>query len=87
MPSASIAPRTHVAPYAWAAVRLIALFKARAHLNQQLTVLLAATALRALHPIVESAARDTERLAHLLCPPCPSVLCDELEPHRGSFAK
>jgi hypothetical protein len=57
------------------------------YLHTQLFVLPAALAWRARQPSIETAPRDTERLAHQIDRPDSSVLRDEAELQIDSFAK
>src|SRR5690606_38966600 len=85
--AASIAPIPKVSHNPRAAVGAVAEPEALADLLCEFLVVLRTLALGAPQPLVEPAARDTEHLAQVLHRPYPSVLCDEREPHRGSFAK
>jgi hypothetical protein len=85
--AAAKAPIVQIAHNAPTAVGAVALLEARADRHQQLLVDSGASAWAAPQPLVEPAPRDTESPAHQPNLPYPSVLRDELEPHRGSFAK
>src|SRR5215472_1408702 len=87
MSPARVAPGAQVAPHAGAAVRTIALREAGPDVHDKVAVDLCSGAFGPSQPLVEAAARDTERLAHLVRSPHPSVLRDEAELHRWSLAK
>jgi hypothetical protein len=87
MDACLMAPASHIAPHARAAVGAVALLEARSDLRQELIVLNRSNTLRALQPLVEPTSRYLERTAELTDLPHRLVPGDERKPHRRSFAK
>ena len=87
MKPATLAQFEHVMPHAPGAVRPVTGDEAVAHLAAQHFVIEAATTARPHQPGIEAAARDTERLAHQVHRPGPSVLRHKAELHIDSLAK
>ena len=77
----------NVTPHSARAVGAVAADEAVAHLRTQHLIVQAALAARTHQPSIEATPRDTERLAHEVHRPGPSVLRHELEPHSESLAK
>lgn len=77
----------HVVPHTACAVGAVAAYKALMHLRTQHLVAEATPAPGSCEPGVEAASRDTERLAHQIDRPGPSVFRHEAELHIDSFAK
>ncbi|GEQ77887.1 hypothetical protein CTTA_4892 [Comamonas testosteroni] len=57
------------------------------HLRVQLLIFKAASASGMYEPGIKATSRDTERIAHQIDRPGPSVLRHEAELHIDSFAK
>jgi len=87
MKSATLTQFEHVAPDTPCTVRAVAADEAAAHLAAQHLVIEAAAAARPHQPRIEATPRDTERLAHQVHRPGPSVLRNKAELHIDSLAK
>jgi len=77
----------HIAPHTPRTIGAITGHKAVAHLGAYDFVTQTAAAPGARQPGVKATSRDTERLAHLVDRPGPSVFRHEAELHIDSFAK
>ena len=77
----------HVVPHASRTIRAVTAQEALAHLAAQQLVGQITSAARPGQPGIEAASRDTERLAHQVHRPGPSVFRDEAELHIDSLAK
>lgn len=77
----------HVVPHPARTVGAVAVHEALTHLRAQHLIAEAAPASGPREPRVEATPRDTERLAHQIDRPGPSVFRHEAELHIDSFAK
>ncbi len=83
----SLALLQHVVPHAACAVGAVTAHEALVNLCAQHLIAEAASAPGPCEPRVEATPRDTERLAHQIDRPGPSVFRHEAELHIDSFAK
>ena len=76
-----------IVPHPPGTIGSIAADEARPNLGAELLIAAAASAVRSLQPGIEPTPRDTERPAHPIHGPDPSVLRNERKLHVDSFAK
>ena len=87
MQTTSLTLLQHVVPHTACAIGAIAAYEALVDLRAQHFIAEAAPAPGPREPRVEATSRDTERLAHQIDRPGPSVFRHEAELHIDSFAK